>query len=126
MGNTIKMADLMWGGVPRILPSDTCLKYQNDVKNKVLREKDLPTGSHLRATRILEGIRGFKQCKKDLSESYDIYYKTLKRLPRDPMQQLVIPENKRKLMLQFQRDRRPGTGLGLKTAKKGSLHWMCG
>ena len=30
------MADLMWGGVPRILPSDTCLKYQNDVKNKVL------------------------------------------------------------------------------------------
>merc|ERR1711868_40678 len=88
--------DLMWGGVPRILPSDTCLKYQNDVKTKVLKEKDLPTGSHLRATRILEGIRGFKQCKKDISESYDNYYRTLKRMPRDPMKQMVNPENKRR------------------------------
>jgi len=41
------------------------------------------------------------------------------------MQQLVIPENKRKLMLQFQRDRRPGTGLGLKTEPRKEAFIGC-
>ena len=38
--------DLMWGGVPRILPSDTCLKYQNDVKTKVLVRTILKSKAH--------------------------------------------------------------------------------
>jgi len=74
--------DIGWGGVPIVIPSDTALKYLNGFQ-KVLKEKDLPAGAHLRATRIMENIRGFKNCKKDLTESYDNYHHHVKRLIKD-------------------------------------------
>lgn len=66
--------DIGWGGVPRQIPSDIALKYLNEF-SKVLvshlfclitayfinehygcskAEHDLPAGSHLRSSRIME------------------------------------------------------------------------
>eukprot|EP00091_Calanus_sinicus_P016567 TRINITY_DN359_c0_g1_i4.p1 TRINITY_DN359_c0_g1~~TRINITY_DN359_c0_g1_i4.p1 ORF type:complete len:169 (-),score=46.85 TRINITY_DN359_c0_g1_i4:65-571(-) len=75
--------DIGWGGVPRMVPSDIALKYLND-NVKVQAESDLPAGGHLRSRRILEEeLRGHKQGKLDLLESYNQFYLEKKRLRRD-------------------------------------------
>merc|ERR1712061_653882 len=70
--------DLGWGGVPRMQPSDTALSYLNSI-HKFVKDEDLPAGSHLRSSRIMEGLRGFKQCKKDLAESHSTYHREVMR-----------------------------------------------
>merc|ERR1711874_333876 len=78
----VKM-DIGWGGVPRMSPSDTALRYLND-SVKVRAECGLPAGGHLRSRRIMEEeLRGYKQGKADLVEQYDAYYLQMKRLNMD-------------------------------------------
>lgn len=116
------MADLGWGGVPRIAPSDTALKYLNGF-HKILKEQDLPSGAHLRANRIMEGIRGFKHCKKDLSESYDNYYRVLKRIQREPIKNKneETALGPRKTLCQIVRKKKPGAGIGWTEPRKEAV-----
>merc|ERR1711892_112022 len=72
MGNF--QMDVGWGGVPRMVPSDTALRYLND-NVKVQEECDLPAGGHLRNRRIMEQeLRGHKQGKLDLLDSFNTFY----------------------------------------------------
>lgn len=64
-------------------PSNTAIKYLMD-NVKVQDESGLPAGGHLRARRTMEEeMRGHKQCKLDLLESYNQFYLQKKRLARD-------------------------------------------
>merc|ERR1712227_333576 len=112
--NSKKKMDLGWGGVPRQQPSDTALKYLNEF-HKVLKEKDLPSGSHLRSTRIMEDeLRGFKQCRKDLSESYENFYKTVKRLQRSEKPATEVKNIRKPMTFRV----KPGSGIGRTEPRK--------
>merc|ERR1712002_61479 len=79
---TIDMAEGL-GGV--YLPSNTALRYLNG-DAKVQAECDLPVGGHLRMKRTQEQMRGGRQFKADLVESYNQYYLHMKRLDRSAKQ----------------------------------------
>merc|ERR1711970_118156 len=80
--NCVTMAEGL-GGV--YLPSNTALRYLNG-NVKVQAECDLPVGGHLRMKRTQEQMRGGRQFKLDLVESYNQYYLHTKRLNRDAKQ----------------------------------------
>merc|ERR1712055_790120 len=92
------------GGV--YLPSNTALRYLNG-NVKVQAECDLPVGGHLRMKRTQEQMRGGRQFKQDLVESYNQYYLHTKRLDRSAKQKTCA--------LAFGpifRSGKPGSGLG--------------
>merc|ERR1712141_927463 len=62
-------------------PSETAQKYLQE-HVKTLQEEELPIGSHLRCRRILEGLRGHKQSRKDLAESFANYYAQTKGIAK--------------------------------------------
>eukprot|EP00091_Calanus_sinicus_P021463 TRINITY_DN636_c0_g1_i3.p1 TRINITY_DN636_c0_g1~~TRINITY_DN636_c0_g1_i3.p1 ORF type:complete len:137 (-),score=37.20 TRINITY_DN636_c0_g1_i3:148-558(-) len=98
-----------WGGVASMVPSDIALKYIND-NVKVQAECDLPVGGHLRNRRIMEAeLRGYKQGKQDLLESYNQFYLQKNRLTKDAKPVTCSGVNKSKLTECM---KKPGAGLG--------------
>jgi len=71
-------------------PSDTALRYLNEFQ-KPLKEEELPSGAHLRSSKTLSFVRGFKQCKDDLAESYNRYHN---QMMKHQKRSLLGPENK--------------------------------
>jgi len=57
----------------------------------------------------MEELRGFKQCKKDLLESYDKFYQNVKRFQKSDKLEAKLPVVKRCPMM-FRV--KPGSGLG--------------
>merc|ERR1712168_1333851 len=61
-----KMAsDIMWGGLPFMVPSGTAMKYLHHAK--VIPEEEVPSGAHYRARKdMLDNVRGYGTVKKGL------------------------------------------------------------
>lgn len=45
--------------------------FRHDKTRLFQKEEELPSGAHLRSSKTLSFVRGFKQCKDDLAESYN-------------------------------------------------------
>merc|ERR1712179_501949 len=98
------------------------LRYLNEFQ-KPLNEGELPSGAHLRSSRTLHKMRGFKLCKDDLAESYNRYHN---QMMKHQKKSLLGPENKGLRTDQFcpvitekraveKLKRKPGEGLGWST-----------
>merc|ERR1719186_759587 len=113
--------DVGWGGVPRMSPSDTAIKYM--IGNvKVKNEEDLPAGGHLRARRTMEGeLRGHKFVKLDLLESYEEFYLQKKRLSRDAKPNTCSGVTRSPLV-----SHKPGAGLGWTEPRCKTKHLLRG
>merc|ERR1712018_741861 len=100
-----------------IRPSDTAMKYLLE-HVKSLSEEELPIGSHLRSRRVLEGLRGHKQCRKDLAEIFDKYYGE----KRNALKVELRPETCSGVNdSQITRHQKPGAGLGWTEPRKENV-----
>jgi len=58
-------SDIMWGGLPFMVPSGTAMKYLHHAK--VIPEEEVPSGAHYRARKdMLDNVRGYSLVKKGL------------------------------------------------------------
>jgi len=79
------MADLMWGGVPFITPSETARKYLDCRTVTVKRQCDLPDGGRYNARMTMDReILGHRQTRLDMLESYDTYDRQERRARSEP------------------------------------------
>jgi len=79
------MADLMWGGVPFITPSETARKYLDGRTVSVKRQCDLPDGGRYNARMTMDReIKGHRQTRLEMLESYDMYDKQERRARSEP------------------------------------------
>merc|ERR1712241_304332 len=98
-------------------PSETAQKYLQE-HVKTLQEEELPIGSHLRSRRVLEGLRGHKQSRKDLAESFDKFYGE----KRNALKEELRPETCSGVMgSQYNRHQKPGAGLGWTEPRKENV-----
>jgi len=79
------MADLMWGGVPFITPSETARKYLDCRTVTVKKQCDLPDGGRYNARMTMDReILGHRQTRLDMLESYDMYDRQERRARSEP------------------------------------------
>merc|ERR1712226_965472 len=91
-------------------PSETAQKYLQE-HVKTMQEEELPIGSHLRCRRILEGLRGHKQSRRDLEESFANYYAQTKGLAKFDVKPATC-SGVRSQPGKFNSLQKPGAGIG--------------
>jgi len=99
----------MWGGVPFTIPSTIASKYIND-RVKVEKQSDLRVGGRYNARMTMDReMRGYKQSRQDMLDSYVNFEKENGRTRSEPPQEPSASYSVSKMF----RTSKPGSGLGM-------------